>query len=148
MKGTEQRVAVITGASQGLGLEIARVYARHDIGLIVTARGADALDQAASELRELTTVEALAGDVGDSSHAERLIQRGLERFGRIDILVNNASTLGATPLPELADYPLDDLTQAFQVNTVAPPPPGATHAPRDETARSRGHYQRIVRCGC
>jgi len=120
MKGTEQRVAVITGASQGLGLEIARVYARHNIGLIVTARGADALDQAASELRELTTVEALAGDVGDSSHAERLIQRGLERFGRIDILVNNASTLGATPMPELADYPLGELTRAFRVNTVAP----------------------------
>ncbi len=120
MKGTEQRVAVITGASQGLGLEIARVYARHNIGLIVTARGADALDHAASELRELTEVVALAGDVADSSHAERLIQRGLERFGRIDVLVNNASTLGATPMPELADYPLGELTRAFRVNTVAP----------------------------
>jgi len=120
MKDTGQMVAVITGASQGLGLEIARVYARHNIGLILTARGDEALERAASELRELTAVVTLAGDVADSSHAKRLIQRGLERFGRIDVLVNNASTLGATPMPELAEYPLAELTQTFRVNTVAP----------------------------
>lgn len=120
MKDTIQTVAVITGASQGLGLEIARIYARHKIGLILTARGGDALEHAASDLGEHTAVVALAGDVADRSHAEQLIQRGLERFGRIDVLVNNASTLGATPMPELADYPLEDLTQAFRVNTLAP----------------------------
>jgi NAD(P)-dependent dehydrogenase (short-subunit alcohol dehydrogenase family) len=115
-----QTVALITGASQGLGREIARAYARHGIRLILTARGDEPLQQVATELGRSTEVLGLAGDVAHASHAERLVRLGLERFGRIDVLVNNASTLGAAPMPELAGYPLDALSHAFAVNALAP----------------------------
>ena len=114
------RVVLITGASRGLGLEIARLFARRGAGLILTARGADALQEAADELGQLTEVVALPGDVADRTHAERLVRAGLERFGRIDVLINNASLLGPSPMPELAAYPTDALEDVLRVNVVAP----------------------------
>ena len=60
------------------------------------------------------------GDVADPAHAERLVQPGLDRFGRIDVLVNNASTIGPSPMPTLDGYPLTALADVFQVNAVAP----------------------------
>jgi NAD(P)-dependent dehydrogenase (short-subunit alcohol dehydrogenase family) len=116
----EGRVALITGASRGLGLEIARLYARRGAKLVLTARGADALDAATEELSERTDVVALAGDVADRSHAERLVRLGEERFGRIDVLVNNASLLGPSPMPALEAYPLDVLDDVLRANAVAP----------------------------
>src|SRR6266849_11223227 len=83
------QVALITGASRGLGLEIARAYARRGLRLILTARGADPLKQAADELATLTDVLAVAGDVADSAHAERLVRAGLARLSQIDVLINN-----------------------------------------------------------
>jgi short-subunit dehydrogenase len=112
--------ALITGASRGLGFEIARLLAQHRTNLILTARGAKALDQAAQELNQDTAVLAIPGDVADPTHAERLIVAGQERFGQIGILFNNASTIGPSPMPTLESYPLDALTEVFQVNTVAP----------------------------
>jgi short-subunit dehydrogenase len=103
-----------------LGREIARAYADRSIRLILTARGNEALQRATAELSERTDVVALTGDVADPDHAQRLVQQGLECFGRIDVLVNNASTLGATPMPGLAAYPLGALGNAFTVNAVAP----------------------------
>src|ERR1700682_1227477 len=95
------QVALTTGASHGLGLEVARAYARRGLRLILTARGAGPLTEAADELAATTDVVALAGDVADSAHAEQLVRAGLDRFGSIDILVNNASELGPSPMPEL-----------------------------------------------
>jgi NAD(P)-dependent dehydrogenase (short-subunit alcohol dehydrogenase family) len=117
---TTQKVALITGASRGLGREIARLLAAQQTRLILTARGADALLAVADELRPLTEVVALPGDVADPAHVERLVQRGLDRFGRIDALVNNASTIGPSPMPALEAYPLEALAEVFQVNTIAP----------------------------
>lgn len=113
-------VALITGASRGLGRAIAREFARRSMPLIITAREPTALDAAAKELGALTEVVALAGDVSDPAHAERLVQAGRERFGRIDVLINNASSIGPSPMPALADYPLEALAEVFRVNTVAP----------------------------
>ena len=114
------RVALVTGASKGLGLEVARLFARRGARLILTARGRRELERAADELSERTDVLAVAGDVADRSHAERLVREGQARFGRIDVLVNNASALGPSPMPELASYPLDALDGVFRVNVLAP----------------------------
>jgi NAD(P)-dependent dehydrogenase (short-subunit alcohol dehydrogenase family) len=114
------RVALITGASRGLGREIARLLARRGTRLVLTARGAEALQEAADELRQQTDVVALAGDVADAEHAERLVRLGLERFGRIDALVNNASTIGPSPMPRLEAYPLEAFAAVHHINVVAP----------------------------
>jgi NAD(P)-dependent dehydrogenase (short-subunit alcohol dehydrogenase family) len=112
------RVALITGASRGLGLEVARAYAKRGARLVIAARGGEALEAAADELRVHTEVVALALDV--SEEAERLVEAGLERFGRIDVLVNNASELGPSPMPALETYRWHDLERVFRVNVLAP----------------------------
>ena len=112
------RTALITGASRGLGLEIARAYAARGAKLVIAARGREALDAAEAELRALTDVVALAVDV--SEDAERLVEAGTQAFGRIDVLVNNASELGPSPMPALADYPWQALERVLRVNVLAP----------------------------
>jgi NAD(P)-dependent dehydrogenase (short-subunit alcohol dehydrogenase family) len=114
----EQRVALITGASKGLGREIARAYARTGLRLALTARGAPELQDAATELRTLTDVLALAGDVADAAHAERLIRLAEARFGRIDVLVNNASELGS--MLEVETLPPETFEVVLRTNVVAP----------------------------
>ncbi len=111
-------VALVTGASRGLGLEIAKAYARHGVKLVIAARGEDDLEAVAGELRQQTEVVAQALDV--SQEAERLVEAGLERFGRIDVLVNNASELGPSPMPTLEEYPWQDLQRVIRVNVLAP----------------------------
>ncbi len=111
------RTAIITGASRGLGLALARELAQRDWRLVIDARGAEALERAAVELRGQTSVEAMAGDVADEWHRGALISAAA---GRIDLLVNNASTLGPSPQPELADYPTCELERVYSVNLHAP----------------------------
>lgn len=111
------RTAIITGASRGLGRTVAEFLAAQGYDLVITARGEEDLQAAARSLRRHGgEVIALAGDVTDPDHRRRLA--GAAR--RVDILFNNASTLGATPLPPLAEYPLEDLEEAFRVNVSAP----------------------------
>ncbi len=111
------RLAIITGASQGLGLALARELGRRGWQLVIDARRADDLERAAAELSALTNVRALSGDVADEAHRRVLIEAAGEH---IDLLVNNASVLGPSPQPALADYPLAELEHVFQVNVVAP----------------------------
>ena len=111
-------VALITGASRGLGLEIARAYAPRGAKLVMAARGRDALEAAAAELRRITDVVAIAADV--SEDAERIVDEGLKEFGRIDVLVNNASELGPSPMPALEEYRWQDLERVLRVTVVAP----------------------------
>jgi NAD(P)-dependent dehydrogenase (short-subunit alcohol dehydrogenase family) len=113
-------VALVTGASRGLGRAVARVYAERGLGLILTARDRHDLHLIADELSGITDVLPLAGDVADPLHAETLVEAGLERFGRIDVLINNASELGPSPMPELQDLSPDDFEQILRVNLVAP----------------------------
>ncbi len=109
--------ALVTGASRGLGLALARALAERGWSLVIDARGADALESTRAELAGLTTVAAIPGDVADPEHRARLIDAV---DGPLDLLVNNASSLGASPLPPLAEYPLDALEHVFRVNVVAP----------------------------
>jgi NAD(P)-dependent dehydrogenase (short-subunit alcohol dehydrogenase family) len=111
------RTAIVTGASRGLGLALARALAERGWRLVVDGRDADALEVARAELAARTAVVAIAGDVADSWHRAALVDAAGER---VDLLVNNASTLGVSPLPPLADYPAAALEQVLRVNTVAP----------------------------
>jgi NAD(P)-dependent dehydrogenase (short-subunit alcohol dehydrogenase family) len=110
-------VAIITGASRGLGLALARELARDGWRLIVDARGAEELERAAGELGRLGDVVAIAGDVSDPEHRQALLTAAGDR---IDLLVNNASALGPSPQPELDSYPLDELERVYRVNVLAP----------------------------
>jgi NAD(P)-dependent dehydrogenase (short-subunit alcohol dehydrogenase family) len=111
-------VALITGASKGLGLAVARAYADRGARLIIAARHAGALDQAAAKLGQKTEVISVALDV--SYEAERLVEAGLDRFGRIDVLVNNASELGPSPMPHLEGLSWQDMERILRVNVTAP----------------------------
>jgi NAD(P)-dependent dehydrogenase (short-subunit alcohol dehydrogenase family) len=113
------RTALITGASRGLGEVIATFLARAGYDLILTARRPEALDELANELRENASVTALAGDVADPGH-QRALAAAAGDLGGLDVLVNNASELGPSPMPSLSEYPLDDLERVFRVNVVAP----------------------------
>jgi NAD(P)-dependent dehydrogenase (short-subunit alcohol dehydrogenase family) len=106
--------AIITGASRGLGLALARALDERGWRLVLDARGADALDAATSELDNAI---ALPGDVADPAHRSALVALA---GPQVDLLVNNASILGPSPQPELADYPLDVLEQVYRVNVLAP----------------------------
>jgi NAD(P)-dependent dehydrogenase (short-subunit alcohol dehydrogenase family) len=110
-------LAIITGASRGLGLALARALAARRWALVLDARGADDLERVRSELAQLTEVSAIAGDVADPEHRRALVAAGGER---IDVLVNNASVLGPSPQPPLARYPLDELQRVYEVNVLAP----------------------------
>jgi NAD(P)-dependent dehydrogenase (short-subunit alcohol dehydrogenase family) len=113
------RVAIITGGSQGLGLALARALAERGYALVVDARRADRLATAEAELAERTKVVAIAGDVTDPEHRRRLVHAAAE-LGKIAVLVNNASTLGQSPLPLLADIDAEVLRRLFETNVLAP----------------------------
>jgi len=111
------QTALITGASRGLGLALARALAQRSWRLVIDARTEAELEDARAQLAARTEVVAVAGDVADAWHRGLLVEVAGER---IDLLVNNASALGASPLPPLADYPIGVLEQVLRVNTIAP----------------------------
>src|SRR5258708_1572317 len=110
-------VAIITGASRGLGLALARELARDGWRIVIDARGAEGLERAARELRRLGDVVAIAGDVSDPEHRHALVAAAGDR---IDLLVNNAGALGPSPQPELDSYPLDELERVYRIDVLAP----------------------------
>ncbi|HTP08855.1 MAG TPA: SDR family oxidoreductase, partial [Anaerolineae bacterium] len=115
---TSTHTAIITGASRGLGLALARELAQHGWNLIIDARGAAALETVRAELSPLTHIVALAGDISDRSHRRALVIAA-RATGGIDVLINNASVLGPSPQPRLLDYPLDVLEQVYRTNVIA-----------------------------
>jgi NAD(P)-dependent dehydrogenase (short-subunit alcohol dehydrogenase family) len=105
---------IVTGASRGLGLALSRALADRGWKLVVDARDGEALER---EWDGVASVAALEGDVADAWHRSALVAAAGER---IDLLVNNASVLGPSPQPALADYPLDVLRLVYEANTLAP----------------------------
>ncbi|WP_091039623.1 SDR family oxidoreductase [Glycomyces harbinensis] len=113
MSNFENRTALITGASAGLGEALAERLAARGWRLVLTARGEDRLAKVAARLG----ARHLAGDVADPAHRKALVALA---EGRLDLLVNNASTLGEVPLPTLSESDLTVWPRLFDVNVRAP----------------------------
>ena len=111
-------IVLITGASKGLGFALAKLFARRGNRLVVNARRADQLELARKELSQLTQVLAVPGDV--SEVAETIAGEAIARFGRVDVLINNASELGPSPMPALLDHSWQSLERIYRVNVIAP----------------------------
>lgn len=112
-------VALITGASRGFGRAVAAALSREGWRLILDARGGYDLERSRSALPHPANAVGIAGDVTDPAHRAALARAAAEA-GRLDLLVNNASELGPSPLQPLSTHPLDELEQVFRVNVVAP----------------------------
>ena len=116
-------VAIVTGASKGLGEALAAGLAAHGWSLVIDARHADALGAAEGRIRAALDpgagLAAVTGDVTDPAHRRRLVSAA-KGLGGLDLLVNNAGTLGPSPLPSLTDLPLEALRGALEANLVAP----------------------------
>jgi NAD(P)-dependent dehydrogenase (short-subunit alcohol dehydrogenase family) len=116
MTQTSQPTALITGASKGLGRALARALAARNWRLVLDARNSTALSAVAADL---PSAIALRGDVADAAHRAELTA-AVDRLGRLDLLVNNASDLGPSPLPALAGYPVDALRRVYETDVIAP----------------------------
>jgi len=112
-------VAIITGASRGLGHALAAGLAGAGWQLVLDARGAEDLAATASQIEGGGRVVAVPGDVTDPAHRRELLDAA-DGLGGPDLLVNNAGILGPSPQPPLADYPLGALREVYEVNVVAP----------------------------
>lgn len=125
MKRLSGKLAFITGASQGLGRELALAFAREGVtGLGLAARRLEPLNEVRAKLHRLAPrmkVLAIQADVSLPSDIERTVATTLDAFGgRLDVLVNNASVLGPSPMPYLLDYPLESFQEVLNANLVGP----------------------------
>ncbi|MEJ7842054.1 MAG: SDR family oxidoreductase [Rubrobacter sp.] len=119
MTDIESRTALITGASRGLGLALARRLAEDGWSLVIDARGEEDLEAARAGLAGLTRVTAIAGSVTDPRHRRDLADAARDAGG-LDAVVNNASVLGPSPRPDLLNYPLDALEEVYRTNAISP----------------------------
>lgn len=130
--GTEAKVAVITGASQGIGAALVEAYRARNYRVVATARSIQQTDD--------TNIVAVAGDIGERRTAERTVSEAMARFGRIDTLVNNAGIFIAKPFTQ---YTEADFAAIINVNTA-----GFFHitqlATREMEKRGSGHVVQIT----
>ena len=112
------KTALITGASRGLGLALARAMAEGGWRLIIDARFAEVLEFAQDEIAELTEVIAIPGSIADGDHRKELAEAA-KNLGGLDAVVNNAGILGPSPQPDLLDFPLEALAEVYQINVIA-----------------------------
>ena len=115
----EGKVAMITGASQGLGRALALAFAREGARVVINSRSEETIRPVAEEAQSLgAEVLALAADVSRSADGERLVSAAAERYGRIDVLVNNAGVLG--PRVPIEEYPEDEWRRVIDANLTGP----------------------------
>ncbi len=117
------KTCLITGSSRGLGRSLALEFARHGASLVINSRPSSARDLAEVERQVKATgarVLSVVADVSLRADIERLAGEALANFGNIDVLVNNASALGPTPMPYLIDYPIDDFEIVLRTNVSGP----------------------------
>lgn len=111
--------ALVTGASRGFGAALTRALVRDGWDVVVDARDPEALRRMTGDLPRRDAVTVVPGDVGDPRH-RRALAEAVSELGSLELLVNNAGTLGPAPLPALADVPPDELSATFATNVVAP----------------------------
>jgi NAD(P)-dependent dehydrogenase (short-subunit alcohol dehydrogenase family) len=111
------KTAIVTGASRGLGLALAKALAERGWRLVIDARGAGALEAAREELAASIEVAAITGDIADEAHRRELVAAAGEP---IDLVVNNASLLGPSPLPPVAQLAPADLEEILSANVIGP----------------------------
>jgi NAD(P)-dependent dehydrogenase (short-subunit alcohol dehydrogenase family) len=114
-------VVMITGASKGLGRELTLAFAQKGAYLAICARGEKNLQEVKKEAEGngASYVLAVTGDVSKPRDVERFVAMTEELYGKVDVLINNASILGPSPMPLLLDYPEEDFMEVLKVNTVS-----------------------------
>lgn len=125
MSRLQGKYALITGASQGLGRQLVIDFAREGAaGIVIVARGVEGLDEVRDRIYKVapqTKVLVIVADLTRQEDIERVVATTLSEFnGRLDVLVNNASTIGPSPMPFLLDYPLEDFRNVINTNLIAP----------------------------
>lgn len=124
MNRLQGKYALITGASQGLGRQLALAYAQQGAaGLAIVARGTALLEEVRDRITEIapdTQVLVITADLTKAEEIERVVATTLSQFSHLDVLVNNASALGPSPMPYLLDYPLEDFRTVLTTNLIAP----------------------------
>lgn len=114
------KTALITGASQGFGLALAKALAQRGWQLLINGRNAERLLQAQKQLANHTAVVAISGDVRDEIHLLQLRDALENKQWSLDLIVNNASALGTSPLSNLLEHPVDNLHELYHTNIIAP----------------------------
>ncbi|CAN5809831.1 YciK family oxidoreductase [soil metagenome] len=115
----KDKVALVTGASQGLGKALALVYAEEGANVVINSRSEDSIRPVAEEVEKKgAEVLAIAADVSKASDVRKLVEAAVERFGRIDVLVNNAGVLG--PRVEILEFPEDEWRKVIDANLTGP----------------------------
>lgn len=117
----KNKVVMITGVTQGLGKALTLAFAKEGAKLAICARRKNELNEVKKEAEAFgTEVLAVVADVSNSRDVEKLVALTEETYGRIDVLINNASILGPSPMPLLLDYPEDDFLEVIRVNSYSP----------------------------
>lgn len=116
----KNKVVMITGASKGLGRALTLAFAEKGAKLAICSRTTDSLNTVKEEAEKLgAEVLAVTADISKARDVERFVALAEEAYGQLDVLINNASMLGPSPMPLLLDYPEDDFAEVLRVNAVS-----------------------------
>jgi NAD(P)-dependent dehydrogenase (short-subunit alcohol dehydrogenase family) len=140
MNHASPRTVIVTGASSGIGLAIAAAFLKQGDNVVANGRSAERLQQAAAALGKPDNLLTVAGDVADPATGSALVQRAVERFGRVDVLVNNAGIFNAKPFVDYTSAELDALVDTNLKGFVYPSQAAARHM----VERKAGHIINIT----